>query len=169
MKRGFVFPMLILVLMGTGCSRYQYIERKGSICIPSVATADFSTSDPIDIKQDVVDKTAKLLHKKVVSNINGINLKHTKDCAQADFELKLNILRLDSHTETTPRRGWVTTWQETRRIYSISVAGNIVNHKTKDDLPLSLNWSEERENIDYTIESLATSIMYDVNGSYVKK
>jgi hypothetical protein len=115
--------MLVLLVL-VGCA--PHAMRTGAICIPPIATDDFGTSDPVEIKQDVVDQIEPNLRRAIIERIHSdTSLKVDKKCGPTDYILNLKFDRVDAMTSGRIARTVLGTFTASNRFFQLSVSGTL--------------------------------------------
>lgn len=123
MKRIVLALVVCTVLAGCGTPA---VMRSGKICIEPVTSTGYSTSDPIDIRQDVVTQAADMLHREMVTQIGKEqSLTYVPDCTGADFVLITKLKSLDA--EMNGSRNFWTGRITSERAYTMSVVAHLDN------------------------------------------
>ncbi len=134
--------------------------RTGKICIEPVASTGYSTSDPIDIRQDVVTQAADMLHREMITQIGKEpNLSYVTDCTGADFILITKLKSLDA--EMHGSRNFWTGRITSERAYTMGVVAHLDNGK-KEPIKSDIFVDEDGDKLSETVAHISENIIDEI-------
>jgi len=165
--KGGVMKKLVLVIVAVLLAGCHGQVRTGSICVEPFSTAGFKTSNPIDIKQDIVDALRDQIPPYFEPSIEKYTkLKAVSDCKTADYTISGKINTVD--TEMTGHGLNIFTGGPTSsgRTFGLGVQGTIVDNKTSKIIS-TFDMYQHESTLEKTMFTMFRDITHDIN--YVKK
>ncbi|KAA0894263.1 hypothetical protein [Oryzomonas rubra] len=151
MKSLAVILMCIFVL---GCSKPY---RTGSVCVEPFLTSNYSTSDPIVVKQDIVDAIEPHMRKEILKQIlKGTKLQTKSECTSVEYILSGNIVSVDTGSV---QRNMFAGQRYSSQNYTIEVAGTLKSVKSNSDVT-KFNVSSSGSLIDSSLRKTLEEIGY---------
>lgn len=130
----------IVLLIISGCSQAPF--RTGIVCVQPFETNRYSTSDPVEVKQDVVDKIELQLRKDIVQEIlNNTKLTVLRECLEVDYILSGYIRRVDTQINQQTK-GFLRKTSVSNRFYSIGATGDLKDKNNKQVIAFDSDQSE---------------------------
>jgi len=160
MKKSAVMIMLVLV---SGCAKQVY--KTGTICIEPFKTVNYRTSNPVDVKQDVVDMIGTQILPELEKRILQQSKLKINECIKADFKLVGSVAKVDTVLTSVRKVGWVSNWVDTQRAFSVEVKCALINNLDQKIID-EFEKSGKRDNLEQTIDSLTDDIVGEIK--YVK-
>jgi len=147
------FICLIVIAALAGCA--QHPMRTGSIVVNKFDIKGYQTNNPMQVKDDVLQRLSNDLHVSILKHItNDSKMTLAKDCQDGDFELtgkfeKVNV-NLDSHWRVVT----VTVNQE----FDVDVRAELKNCKTGAKV-VEFDADEDDEDMNNLIDNLGDSVV----------
>lgn len=140
MKR--IMAILVLVMtagMLVGCAGGPM--RTGKICVTPVTSAGYTTSDPIEIRPDIVQQVVIMLQAEIIAQLGQEkSLSYIEDCAAANFILTTNLKNLSAKTELQ--------YRTIEREYTLKVMARL---DSRDQKPIINNIVSKHANHDLSV------------------
>lgn len=152
------FTLMFLVIVLSGCSKTVY--RTGTVCIPPVNATKYSTSDPVEIKQDVADVIAVELHKKLPYWVDrDTKMQIVPDCEKADMKLSSSISKINPYMYGSTARNLLYGGLNSISYRSYFIAAEYVLYDNKKSTVLDRGIKKDkRKELGKTLDEVAESI-----------
>lgn len=153
--------LAIGMLILAGCGRAY---RTGTVCIVPFTTANFQTTDPIDVRQEVVDSIAIQIPPAIANKLlDNTQLKFATDCSKSDFTLSGRL-----HTVNTAQVGssglafFGGRWNYSQRQFGLGIDCSAKDNKT-GEIVMNYDDYKQDKNLQETIISMADDITEELN------
>ena len=156
MKR---YCILLLALLISACaSTTQKVERTGKVIIMPFETTDFVTSDPVDIRQDVVESVRDNLRKRLEHYL----LRDSKmvagvDCDGDSMKLVGKIREVNAETDHNYRFVMV----KSTRKFEVAIKGQLLRCRDNSEV-VDFRQEEDGDNMKDIIDQLAEYVVDEI-------
>jgi len=153
-----LFTLFTVALLITGCQKNY---RTGSICIEPFSTNNYKTSNPVEVKQDIVDaineQIPPALRNKITENSKLII---DTDCTRADYKLTGSLTAVNTALQGSSGKNFFLggRWHYTQRSFGVGIICSIKNNNTLETILRYENY-EHSEDLEETLDNLADEIV----------
>lgn len=148
--------LLILAFIVTGCA--QHPMRTGQIVINKFDIKDYQTNNPLQVKDDVVERLSGDLHKALLKYIpQDSKMTVSKECKEGDFELTGKFEKVDVKIDSHFRLVTIKVTQE----FSVDVSGELKKCKTGEVIA-RFESDKDNEDMKSVIDDLAENVVHKI-------
>jgi hypothetical protein len=150
-----IFLLVFALMISAGCA--PHVTRTGTLCVPPISIEEFSTSDPVEIRKDVVAQIEPGLRKGIIDWIcQDTDLKVDKKCGVTDYILNLKLERVDTMTSGRVARTILGTYTASNRLYKLTVSGTL--DKPGGEHVAPIRGESDMKPLDETIKDIAEEV-----------
>lgn len=152
--KNLILICISLALMG--CNKYAL--RTGTVCVQPLDISNYSTSDPLLVKEETVSYIKKQLLKYIVKKIDtDTKMTLENDCTKSSYSLEITFDKIDAITAVVGFKEYIGGGRTTHR-YKVSVTGLLVKNEPKEKL-VDFEASAHDDKLDDQIENIANDIV----------
>lgn len=161
MKKIILAAVAVSVL--TGCAATT--PRLGTIVINKFASDVYETNNPMQVKDDVVERLSRDLHKSILKHIKSDSkLEIVPDCSTGDFELTGKFEKVNVEIDSHYRFVTIKVSQE----FKVDIVAELKSCKT-GELLVALDPGADDEDMASLIDSLGEDIVGEISRVKVPK
>lgn len=157
--------LIVTLSLVAGCGKTY---RTGTICVEPFVTAKFRTTNPVDVKQDVVDAIRDQLQLTIENKLNEESkLAVIADCARADYTLSGKIIKLDTAMQGSIGKSFFGGIQSySQRSFGVGYACTVKDNKS-NEIIMTRDDYMHRRNLESNLDSIGGDLAEDLR--YSKK
>lgn len=162
--KGEIMKLIIMVVCAVMLAGCHGQVRTGSICIEPFTTTGFRTSNPIVIKQDVVDVLRDQIPYHFKPSIERETLlKVVSDCANADYSISGRLHTVDTSTQGNNALSQFISLGAMSSVstFGLGIQGVVKNNKTSEIIS-TFDTYKQFGTLENTIWALSRVIIADI-------